>query len=68
MTAGGQVRVEPKGSTADDAEKTDAGDQILGTIVEVRDKPEEHVVALRFHEANVTPPYATIRTVREQYG
>ncbi len=68
LTAGGQVRVEPRGATAEDAEKTAGGDQIIGTIVEIRDRPEEHVVALRFHEENVTPPYATMRTVREQFG
>ena len=68
LTANGQVQVEPKGSTADDAEKTEAGDAIIGEIVEVREQPDDHVVALRFHDTNVAPPFATISTVREQYG
>ena len=62
LTVDGQVRVLPK-----DAAEAEGG-QVLGEIVELRDRPEEHLVALPPPDPNVKPPLATLRSVMEKFA
>lgn len=47
-------------------EQGDAG-EIIGYVVDLRDPPEDSIVALQPPEPNVDPVLATVSTVREKY-
>ncbi len=63
MTQSGELRfVSPEGD-----ESGHGSDQLVGTIVELRDRFEDHIIQMPTSVENVTPPLATLGSVIEQH-
>ncbi len=66
LTSSGELRfVAPGGQ--EQGEGDDGDDQIIGTVVDVRDPSEDSIIALRTSIPNVSPVLARLAEVREQY-
>ena len=66
LTSAGELRfIAP--DTQGQAEGDDGDDQIIGTVVDVRDPSEDSIIALRTSIPNVSPVLARVAEVREQY-
>ena len=69
VTQAGELRILPKEAQGRDGrELAGSSDQFVGVIAELRDNPEDTVVAMEPSEPHVMPVYATIGKVREIYG
>ena len=65
LTKKGELQVLPQrgqGQADDEGEG-----EWIGTVADVRESPDESIVALRTSEPNVAPPLATLADVRSQY-
>jgi hypothetical protein len=66
LTSSGELRfVAP--DRQGQGEGDDGDDQIIGTVVDVRDPAEDSIIALRTEQPNISPPFARLAEVREQY-
>ena len=66
LTSAGELRfIAP--DTQGQVEGDDGDDQIIGTVVDVRDPSEDSIIALRTSIPNVSPVLARLAEVREQY-
>ena len=66
LTSAGELRFIAPGGQGQ-AEGDDGDDQIIGSVVDVRDPSEDSIIALRTDEANIAPALARLAEVREQY-
>jgi hypothetical protein len=66
LTSAGELRFIPPDRQGQ-AEGDDGDDQIIGTVVDVRDPAEDSIIALRTSIPNVSPVLARLAEVREQY-
>ncbi len=69
VTRAGGLRFLPKTANGKDGrELADRSDRFVGVVHELRDKPEDIIVALEPPVANMEPVRLTIRTLRRMYG
>jgi hypothetical protein len=68
VTADGKLRIlpQPEGGQAS-REQTDRSDQFVGVVQELRDDPEDAIVALESPTPNTAMGRSTIRTLRDTY-
>ena len=66
LTSSGELRFVAAGRQGQ-GEGDDGDDQIIGTVVDVRDPAEDSIIALRTEQPNISPPLARLAEVREQY-
>ena len=66
LTSSGELRfIAPGGQ--EQTEDDGGEDQIIGSVVDVRDPDEDSIIALRTEQPNISPPLARLAEVREQY-
>ena len=68
VTKGGQLRFLSQSAIIQEQQDGNDAGEIIGHIVDLRDLPEDSIVALQPPEPNVDPVLATLSTVREKYA
>ncbi len=68
VTKGGQLRFLSQTAIIQEQQNGNDTGEIIGHVVDLRDPPEDSIVALQPPEPNVDPVLATVGTVREKYA